>query len=287
MGRWGGKMIFDNHVCKLGEGPLWHPQRQEFLWFDILGRSLRSRSGVWDFDEYVSAAGWVSHSEILMATQTGLDLFNLDTGESDRVVDLEADNPVTRSNDGRADPFGGFWIGTMGIGLEPGAGAIYRYYQGEVRRLFDNITVSNAICFAPEGETAYFCDTNTAQIRAVALEPKAGWPVGEPWVAVDLVAEKLRPDGCVIDAAGNFWNAQWGMGRVACYDAKGGFQRAISVGGMQSSCPAFGGEDLTQMIVTTAASGLSAEALAAHPDSGKVFAIDPGVKGQAEHRVIL
>lgn len=279
-----GAEIFDHTICELGEGPMWHPRRQEFLWFDILGKTLRTRDTFWTFDEYVSAAGWIDDARILMATQTGLDIFNLDTGARDRVTDLEADNPVTRSNDGRADPFGGFWIGTMGINLEAACGTIYRYYRGEVRALFDKITVTNAICFSPDGTTAYFSDTNTAQIMSVRLDPKDGWPEGDPVVAVDLTADMLRPDGCVVDAQGRLWNAQWGAGRVACYEPNGTLVQTLAVGGPQSSCPAFGGAELDDMIVTTAATGLDPSE---HPDSGKVFRLVPGVKGQAEHQVIL
>ena len=80
------------------------------------------------------------------------------------IAPLEADNPVTRSNDGRADPWGGFWIGTMGFNAEPQAGAIYRYYKGEVLPIVRNITISNAICFAPDRSCAYYTDTPTRQI---------------------------------------------------------------------------------------------------------------------------
>ena len=89
----------------------------------------------WDFSEHVSAAGWVDHDTLLIASETGLWRFSLTTGRKDLVVALEADNPITRSNDGRADPWGGFWIGTMGKRAEPGAGAIYRFWQGALRRL--------------------------------------------------------------------------------------------------------------------------------------------------------
>ncbi|MEC9469874.1 MAG: SMP-30/gluconolactonase/LRE family protein, partial [Pseudomonadota bacterium] len=141
--------VFDERQCTLGEGPLWHPERQQLFWFDILNKRLLSRDNgtekTWQFDEYVSAAGWVSRTELLIASSSKLFLFNLETEASAKICDLEADNAVTRSNDGRADPKGGFWIGTMGFGAEKNAGSIYRYYKGELRKLFSDITISNAI----------------------------------------------------------------------------------------------------------------------------------------------
>jgi len=173
-------MIFDDTQCILGEGPLWHPERGELLWFDILGKRLHIKGRHWQFSRYVSAAGWVDDNRLLMADSIGLHLFDLADGTADQVAELEADNPITRSNDGRADPWGGFWIGTMGINAEEGAGAIYRYYRGEVRKLFDGITISNAICFSPDGSHAYFCDTKTRKIMRQPLADKDGWPKGDP-----------------------------------------------------------------------------------------------------------
>ena len=147
--------IFSDTVCTLGEGPLWHPERKQLFWFDIVGKKLLSRTAageqVWSFDDHVSAAGWIDRTRLLIASERALFTFDVDTGAQDHVVALEADNAVTRSNDGRADPQGGFWIGTMGKEKERKAGAIYRYYRGEVRKLVDQVTVSNAICFSPDG----------------------------------------------------------------------------------------------------------------------------------------
>ncbi|MBL4805780.1 MAG: SMP-30/gluconolactonase/LRE family protein, partial [Rhodobacteraceae bacterium] len=160
--------IFDDRICQLGEGPLWHPTRKQFFWFDILGKRLMTQINGephhWQFDEHVSAAGWVDDDTLLIASETSLFKFNLETAESEFVVPLEVDNPATRSNDGRADPWGGFWIGTMGLEGEADAGAIYRYYQGEIRKIITPITISNSICFAPDQDVAYFADTKDKQI---------------------------------------------------------------------------------------------------------------------------
>ena len=145
--------IFDNRPCDLGEGPLWHPERQQLFWFDITNSLLRSRDDdhalEWRFDRMVSAAGWVDRDHLLIASERDLVLFDLRTEAETLVIDLEADNPITRSNDGRIDPLGGFWIGTMGKEAEAGAGAIYRFYRGELRRLYPDISIPNAISFAP------------------------------------------------------------------------------------------------------------------------------------------
>ena len=196
---------------------------------------------------------------------------------------LEADNRITRSNDGRADPQGGFWIGTMGKRAEAEAGAIYRFYRGELRRLFDKITISNAICFAPSGDVAYFADTARHLVWRVMLDGQ-GWPKGEPEVFLDHRTSGVNPDGAVVDAEGGVLCAEWGAWRVARYDPKGNLVEEFPVPVEQPSCPALAGQTL---YVTTARQGLPAGYQDTQAQAGMTLAIDTGLTGQMEHRVIL
>ncbi len=282
-------MIYDDRKCDLGEGPLWHPASEQLFWFDILNRTLYSQTvegpASWTFAEIVSAAAWISREELLLASEIGLFRFHIDAGSRQLIASVG--DPATRSNDGRADRQGGFWFGTMGKRAERGAGAIWRWYRGELRRLFADITIPNAICFTPDGRAAHFTDTVTGQVLKVALDEN-GWPSGQPEMWLDLTKEALNPDGAVVDADGVFWNAQWGAGRVAAYAPDGTFLRAVQVpGAPHTSCPAFGGKDLTTLYVTTALEHLDAVARAANPASGQVFAFAGIAKGLPEPQVIL
>lgn len=278
-------MIFDERKCELGEGALWHPIREELFWFDILNRTLHSQTRSWTFPEYVSAAGWISADELLIACETGLFQLNLISGDRQTVASVGT--PETRSNDGRADRQGGFWFGTMGKKAEKGAGAIWRWYRGELRQLFPGVSIPNSICFTPDGSAAHFSDTAAGKVMKVALDA-SGWPKGEPQLWLDLDRAGLNPDGAVIDAEGRFWNAQWGAGRVASYAPDGAFLDAVETpGAPHSSCPAFGGPDLATLFVTTAQEHMDAEARARHPASGQVFAFPGTAKGLPEPQVLI
>ncbi|MEP4197816.1 MAG: SMP-30/gluconolactonase/LRE family protein [Aliishimia sp.] len=283
--------VFDNRVCMLGEGPLWHPMRNQLFWFDILNHRMLSRDGddalTWQFSEAVSAAGWLDQNRLLIASETKLFTFDLTDGRQEAVHPLEAENPITRSNDGRADPWGGFWIGTMGHHTEANAGAIYRFHQGELRTIADEITVSNAICFAPDRSCAYYTNTPTHQIMRVALHPDTGWPEEDAQVHLDFSKDGYFPDGAVTDAAGNLWVAQWGMSRVACYNTQGTLLRVVDAGATQTSCPAFGGADLRDLYITSAAVNVRDDVRASHPATGQTFIAKGMGQGVAEPRVIL
>ncbi|EPX83678.1 SMP-30/gluconolactonase/LRE family protein [Salipiger mucosus] len=278
--------VFDDRSCGLGEGPLWHPERQQLFWFDIVGKRLMTRDSEgpksWEFNDMVSAAGWVDAETLLIASEKALLRFDIASGESEPVSLVEHDKAGTRSNDGRADPHGGFWIGTMGKRAQPGAGAIYRFYGGHVDRLYSDVTVSNAICFAPDGRTAYFADTAVMKIMRQPLDAE-GWPKGKPEVFVDLSKAGLRPDGAVVDAEGALWNAQYGAGRVARYLPDGSFDREIAIDASLTTCPAFGGPDFATLYVTTARQGLKSPS----KGDGAVYDGPAGVAGRPEPRVKL
>ena len=278
--------VFDATQCSLGEGPLWHPKAGCLYWFDINAMRLYRRAGDalehWQFDEHVSAAGWVDQTRLLVASETALQVFDTDTGDSEFVCALDSDNPATRSNDGRADPFGGFWIGTMGKGAEKGAGAIYRYYRGELRRLFPRITISNAISFHPDGRTACFTDTPTRKILRVALDAD-GWPKGAPEVFLNLADAPGGPDGAVFGADGTFWLALWGAGCVIGYAPDGTEIARFTAPAPHMTCPAFGGPDLRTLYATSATEGRAAPTAT----DGATFLWTTPFQGQPEHQVIL
>lgn len=278
--------LFDNRLCVLGEGPLWHPERGQLFWFDVPSRWLLSRDSggprEWRFDEMCSAAGWIDHDTLLIASETGLFRFHLPSGDRETLVPLEADNPGTRSNDGRADPMGGFWIGTMGKHAERGAGSIYRFHRGRIERLHGGITIPNSICFAADGRRAYFTDSLTLRIMTQSLDAE-GWPDGDQEVFVDHAGQGFFPDGAVTDSEGALWSAQWGAARVARYLPDGSFDRAVTVPGRHASCPALGGPDFSTLFVTTARQGIEAP----DADQGRTYSARVDIPGRPEPRVIL
>ena len=275
---------------ELGEGPIYDGKTAELIWFDIVGQTMfvgntneetiRSQG----FGEPVSAAFLTNSDVLLVAAASGVIAFDRKTGRRATNFPIEANNSLTRSNDSRAAPNNAIWLGTMGLSQESGAGSIYHLRSGICTRLFEGISVPNAICFSPDGETAYFCDTPKRMIMRTRIASETSLPVGRPSVFIDLTSEKLNPDGAVIDSEGSLWNAQWGAGRVACYDSSGCFVRAIKLPATQITCPAFGGPDLKRLYVTSAYEEISRSE---QPEAGAVFMIEVDVPGLAERRVDL
>ena len=275
-------------TCHLGEGPIWTGTAWAFL--DILngdlhllspdGQDLRTHN----LGRFASAAALTDGPELLVATESDLTLIDPATGTQTSLCPLEADNPVTRSNDGRADRRGGFWIGTMGTSAEPEAGALYRYVGGHLRCLRRGLTIPNAICFSPDGGTAYFADSHLGTVYRWRLDDE-GWPLGAPEVFFRLPSSAGAPDGAVIDAEGAMWIALWGAGKVQRVLPTGTFDTAIEVAASQPSCPAFGPDGA--LLITTAREHLSPAELADDPLAGSVFVAQTPVPGIPEPTVRL
>ncbi len=291
-GNWVVRVVADVR-CQLGERPLWHPDRNRLLWFDIRGQTIfeadtdGSALRTFGFGEPVSAAGLIDETTVAIASASGLHRLNLDSGERTLLAPLEADNPATRTNDGRVDPRGAFWIGTMGEPLKEGIGALYRFSEGKFSRLRTGLTAPNCLAFSPDGTRAYFSDTFDHRILVYKLDPETGAPVAEAELFLDLSHEGLYPDGAVVDAEGCLWNAQWGAGRVARYRPDGQFDCAIELPVSQPTCPAFGGAERRTLFITTAWTGLSASERAGQPLAGAVFAVDVDIEGIPEHRLVI
>lgn len=285
------RLLFDSQ-CQLGEGPIWHQGRQQLFFFDINEQTLFAVTAdgevadSWLFNETVAAAAVLDDDMLVLATETGLKEFDLASGGMNRINEIEADNPVTRTNDSRVHPSGAFWIGTMTKSEEEAPiGSVYHYRAGTLTTLKSGIRIPNATCFSPDGRIAYWTDTATRQILKCATDPATGLPVGE-WT---LFAEIDRgwPDGAVVDSEGYLWNARWGGSCVVRHAPDGSEDRVVDVPVSQVTCPAFGGPDLKTMFITTAAKNLSAEQLAAEKHAGSLFAIDLDVAGLPETPIAL
>ncbi len=285
-------MRLEAERCVLGEGPTYDRHSDTAWWFDILGKVLfehRFADGVTrshNLPELSSAVARVDDARQLLVTESGLYLRNVEDGSLTLHRSLEEDNPRTRSNDSRVHPSGAFWIGTMGKNAEKGACSIYWYRKGEVRRLYSDITVTNAICFSPDGRVGYFTDTPTLQIMQVPLDPETGFQAGEPFPFAKPSSDG-EPDGAVVDAEGNLWVARWGGHGVEIYSARGVLLRKVDLPAALITCPAFVGPKADKLLVTSASIDVDPDS-ADGASAGSVFLGDLGkAMGKLEPDVLI
>lgn len=281
--------IWCGECCALGEGPLSNHARASLVWCDILARAVFEKKfqggEVRRFDLPVmpSALGMIDERSVLVATETDLRRLDLDDGTFEVIISLPV-RPELRSNDGRTHPSGAFWIGTMAKrGIYP-LGAIYRYFEGKLTLLVDQLGTPNSICFSPDGLLAYFADTPKRTIWRVPTSPKTGEIVGEKEVFTQFHSRLAGgPDGSVLDDRGWLWNARWGGGAIDVYDPSGNLVESFPVPSRQPTCPAFIGGHLDELVTTSACVGLTEPSVA----DGAVIRLEVNARGIPEALVRL
>ena len=282
--------IYDDRICACGEGPLWHPLRRQLFWVDVTHHKILSRVGdkavEIPFPKFVTALAWIDEDHLLAATETSLSVLNLSNQSTKEFCALEAGIAETRSNDGRTDPWGGFWISTMGKQAEEGLGKIYRYYDGQLKIIVQSITIPNAICFDQERLRAYFADTKTQKLYSLELDKNTGAPVSEPVLFKDFSPHDQAIDGAVTDIDGNIWLGLWDGKSVLCISPGGDVLNQIPTGADRPTCPVFGGVDHSDLFVTTAAIGLE-DSFSQVPEQGKTLIFKNIARGQAAPRFLL
>jgi len=307
--------------AELGEGPFWHPGRQQLLWLDVLHGKVfcydpaANTNAEHDFTELTEHITTVvpvqgSTSAVVVGTTEGMARFDLDEGV--KSTEMHKTNGFlhgehVRMNDGKCDPQGRLWLGSIsrtgpgGADLLDGGAALYVYdgWEGSPHRAVEGITVSNGLSWNAEGTTMYYTDSPTFHVdvfdfdgnakegNALATNRRQAFQVSESFPPV--------PDGHALDTSGKLWVACFGVGEVRRYDPNTGEVLAVvkmpTDAGPETTACAFGGEALDELYITTAHEFWDAEKQQAHPLAGGLFKVpreelaklDEGITGLPPH----
>lgn len=258
--------------AKLAEGPRWDAAAQRLLWVDIEGCELHVLESGEDraigLAARVGAVAPTTGGTALVALADRLALVDLADESVSTLVRLPH-GPAVRSNDGACDAAGRFWIGTMGLDLTPGAGALYRY-DGMLRRVLGGVTLSNGIGWPRDDTSMYYIDSALNRVDVFDFELASG-RLDERRTFVSIDTRDGIPDGLTVDDEGGVWVALYGGSCVHRYDPRGGLDAVLEVPAENVTSCCFGGDDGRSLFVTTAA-----------PD-GNVYVTEPGVSGPPAH----
>lgn len=264
---------------ELGEGPIWDAEAQCLYWVDISGGILHRydpQSGQHDHYKIGQFVGTVvpwRKEEVMLAVHEGFASYHL--GEKRLTLRYQPENeaPHNRFNDGKCDPAGRFWAGTMALNMDPFKGALYRMETDfSVQKVLDGVGISNGLVWSANQRLMYFIDSQLQNIQVFDYDLTTG-AINNPRVLVEVPDEAGTPDGMAIDADGMLWTAQHGGSRVCRWSSQTGeLLTTIPLPVSNVTACAFGGPHLDTLYITSAR--VEDEEL-----SGALLAIKPGVSG--------
>ncbi|MEM7384263.1 MAG: SMP-30/gluconolactonase/LRE family protein [Verrucomicrobiota bacterium] len=277
-------------VARLGEGPCWHESEGVLYWVDIMGHVVHRydpRTGedrTVDVGEPVGTVAPRASGGLLLGLVNGLAFLDLDTGRLDRLPAID-DRPETRFNDGKCDPQGRFWVGTMDRETEDRPlGNLYRMDPDlSVHLMETSVTISNGMGWSPDERTFYYADSPTRCVFAYDFERTTG-AIENRRVVIRLKDGEGFPDGLTTDAEGMIWLAQWGGSCVTRRNpATGGILETVPTEAPHTSACCFGGVDRRDLYITSAREGRTEEELKKELESGALYRWRAGVTGALTH----
>jgi len=278
----------------VGESAIWHEVESALYWVDIEGLTvnrLHAASGKfssWKMGSNPSALAIDENNFLVVATRERLLRLNTTDGAETPIADAPYDTSKVRFNDGRVDPAGRFWIGTMYEPRDQPAAEMYVLARDNLRCAWrGGMTNSNGLAWSLDGRTMFHADTTTHRIDCYDFDVATGEHSNRRTILTfptDKTAPDYggRPDGATMDSEGMYWVAMFEGGRVLRISPAGEILREIKLPVRCPTSVCFGGPDLRTLYITSASQGRSSEEIAQYPHTGKVLSVRLDVAGREE-----
>lgn len=274
----------------LGESPVWDPRARCLYFVDVLRGHVHrfdpAAAGLrtYDIGQPVGAVALTESGDLVLAVRDGFARLDLASGAVAPVAGVEVDRADHRMNDGKCDPSGRFWAGTMALDERAGAGTLYCLgVDQDVRAMLGNVTISNGLDWSEDGRVMYFIDSPSQAVDIFDFDSTAG-TIANRRTLVRIPRAQGVPDGLTLDAQGYVWVALWGGGAVHRYAPDGSLDAIVRVPTADATSCTFGGGDLGDLYITTAAVRVSLSERAQQPAAGGLFRARPGSAGRPPRR---
>jgi len=277
--------VVGNISSSLGEGPLWNKKNNKIYWIDILYGHLHSfdpqknEQTTIELHQMIGSFSLSQNNKIIAALKEGIYWVDIQTGNKELIMQPEIQLPNNRFNDGKCDPAGRFWAGTMSLSEEKEAGSVYVIEKNKStnelvsKKIISHTTISNGMAWNNDQNIFYFIDTPTFNIVAYDYDI-ATCEIKNKRVVVAIAPTEGYPDGMTIDAEGMLWVAHWDGWQVSRWNPNNG-EKLMSIKlpvAKITSCT-FGGPTLNDLYITSASVGLSEQALKEQPLAGALFVL--------------
>ncbi|MEM9837296.1 MAG: SMP-30/gluconolactonase/LRE family protein [Bacteroidota bacterium] len=273
--------------AELGEGPLWHPVHQQLYFVDITQGTVyafdpdRHQTQHWKFPNFTAALAQGANDTLFVAEQHQLSLLDTQSGTRTKVLNLDLPSDV-RFNECKCDPQGRFWMGTMQLEAKERKGNFYRVdLDHKVEKILPELTIPNGFCWTEDQQFLYHIDSFQHRVIRYRYHAEAG-TLSDPTTVFTNPHPQVFLDGMCMDQKGHLWIACWGGHQVICVDpVQGTIIATVQVPAPHVTSCIFGGDDFTDLYITTARLGLTDKQLEQYPLSGSLFVGKVASSGRA------
>ena len=274
----------------VGESPVWHIAEQRLYWIDIQGKQIHRFDPAtrtdesFELPEIVTCIQLRAKGGLVLTLKKHFAFFNPDSNHLQKLASVEEDLPQNRFNDGKCDPQGRFWAGTMDVkDWKKPSGNLFRMDADRtVSKMQSQVICSNGSGWSPDGRTMYYTESFRYAIFAYDFDPASG-TISNRRTFAEIDANDRNaggfPDGMTVDAEGFVWSNQVGVGKIVRYDPQGNIERIVQMPVPRATDCTFGGKNLDTLYITSARETMTPAQLQQAPLSGSLFAIDAGVRG--------
>ena len=279
------ELVIDS-ISLLGEGTLWDYKRKRLLWVDIekhllylydpVADQLRSI----DMGQRIGTVVPKQDGALLVALEKSVAVMDPDTERLETVLKIENDLLHNRFNDGKCDPAGRFWVGTMAMDMNVGNASLYRIDSDyRIKRMLKGVTISNGIAWSLDHTRLYYIDTPARKVECFNYDNDTG-DIGNRRTLFEVPKAMGYPDGMTIDSEGQLWIAMFGGAAVSCWNPdEGRLIASYPIPANNVTSCAFGGEAFDELYITTARIQMTDEEFNRYPQAGGVFRLKPDVRG--------
>lgn len=270
----------------LGECPVWDDRQNMLYWVDILSGNLFrlepqiNNLTVFDIGEHIGSFALRENNGAILALKSGFAFYDFQSNRIERMINPESHLSNNRFNDGKCDPHGRFWSGTLSYDVAKGAGSLYALStMNDIKIKLKNLTIPNGMAWHTGRKKFYFIDSPDRKIYQFDYEAHTG-RISNRSTLFEFPPTGPLPDGMTIDEEGYLWVALYnGFKVVRINPVSAEIEFKVELPVPQVTSCTFGGPNLNVLYITTAREHMTEEEIVKAPLSGALFKAELPFRG--------
>ena len=278
--------------CKLGEGTLWVKDQNSIFFVDIKKKrifSLNIKTKKRKIFKVNKEIGFIAHFKkqiFILGLQGEIRIQNLKTKKILKSINIEPKIKLNRINDGKTDPKGNLWFGTMdNLERNIEKGSLYKLDKNlNLKKIDKNYRITNGPAFIDQFNF-YHTDSGKKIIYKIKINKKN--EIIKKNIFKKFTFNEGSPDGMTLDKNNNLWVAHYHGACVSVFDSKAKLIHRIQLPAKNITNCAFGGQNNNELFITSATKGMNKAELRKFRYSGFLFSVKTNTKGFVQKKFIL